>query len=230
VRFHLVAGVVLAASVLLAGCGSERVVWGSPSPVAETTSVTADSAADADAIRAAFERYRSEVLAQNGAAVPALVSPSTIAHYDNVVRLARTAGPEEIAGLGLMDRLMIARLRVDPPPEFATMDGAGLLVYSVDSGMIDAASVEQNSLGEVRVEGDRGYAEMLVDSVPSGVDWEFARVGPDWTFDLVAGFPLINQSLSQVAAESGMTDDEFIFDAVTMVTGRPVDASVFEAP
>jgi hypothetical protein len=227
---HLAAGVLMAA-VLLSGCGTERQVSGSPSPVAETSTIAADPAADIAAIRATFERYRAEVLAGNGAAVPSIVSPSTISHYDRVVQLAQTAGPAEIATAGVMDRLMIARLRVSmPPEELAALDGAGLLVYGVDNGMIDASSVETNSLGEVRVDGDRGYAQMLVDSQPSGVDWEFVRAEPGWTFDLAAGFPLINDTLSQVAAESGMTDDEFIFEAVTMVTGEPVDASIYDAP
>lgn len=218
-------------AVLLAGCGSERQVPGSPTAAAQTgVEVAGDPAADAEAIRATFDRYRSDLLAQNGGGVPAVVSPSTIEHYDQVMNLARTAGPEEIAGTGIMDRVMIARLRVETPPEFASMDGAALLAYGVDEGMIDASSVDGNSLGEIRVEGDRGYAEMLVDGEPSGVDWEFVRVGPQWTFDLAAGFPLINDTLSQIAAESGMTDDEFVFDAVSMVTGRPVDASVYEKP
>jgi hypothetical protein len=227
VRRQLAAALLV--TVLLSGCGTERQVQGSPEPVATTSAI--DPAADVEAIKASFERYRTEVLAGNGAAVPSIVSPSTITHYDEVVRLAQTAGPAEIASAGVMDRLMIARLRVSmSPEELAALDGAGLLVYGVDNGMIDASSVENNSLGEVRVEGDRGFAEMLVDAVPSGVDWEFARAGSDWTFDLAAGFPLINETLSQVAAENGMTDDEFIFEAVTMVTGLPVDASIFNQP
>lgn len=229
-RLHLAAGLLVSAAVLLAGCGSERQVQGTPSPVAETSSV-ADPAADIAAIEATFERYRVEVLAQNGPAVPAVVSPSTIAHYDEVVRLAQTAGPSEVAAAGVMDRLMIARLRVTmTPEELAALDGAGLLVYGVDNGMIDASSVEENSLGAVRVDGDRGYAEMLVDSEPSGVDWEFVRADGDWTFDLAAGFPLINETLTQIAEDAGMTPDEFIFEAVTMITGLPVDASIYDAP
>lgn len=230
VRVHVAAGVLMAA-VLLSGCGTERQVQGAPSPVAETSTTAADPAADIEAIKATFERYRTEVLASNGAAVPAIVSPSTVAHYDQVVRLTQTGGPAEIAAAGVMDRLMVARLRVSmPPAELAALDGSGLLVYAVDNGMIDPSSVETNSLGEVRVDGDRGYAEMLVDSVPSGVDWEFVRAEPGWTFDLAAGFPLINDTLSQVASEAGMTDDEFIFEAVTMVTGEPVDASIYDKP
>ena len=222
---------LVTSAVLIAGCGGDRQVPGNPVAAAGTgTAQSGDPAADIDAIEATFEQYRSELLAQNGAAVPALVSPSTIEHYDYVVDLARTAGPAEIAGTGVMDRVMIARLRVETPPDFASMDGAGLLAYGVDEGMIDASSVDGNSLGEIRVEGDRGYAEMLLDAEPSGVEWEFARVGSEWTFDLAAGFPLVNETLSQIAAEAGMTDDEFVFDAVSMVTGQEVDASVYDKP
>lgn len=217
------------AVVLLTGCASERQLEGSPVSVASTEE-SVDPAADLQAVRSTFEAYREEVGAENGAVVPALVSPSTLAHYDTVVRLSRTAGPSEIAALGTMDRLMIARLRVQEPPGFATMDGAGLLVHAVNEGMIDAAALEGNSLGAVRVEGDRAYAEMLVGGEPTGVDWEFVRDGAGWTFDLAAGFPLINEALTQVAAENGLTEDEFIFEAIEMVTGTPVDASVYEAP
>lgn len=228
-RLHQVAGYLAVAVVLFTGCASERQLEGSPVSAA-STGEPVDPEVDIDAVRSTFESYRAEVAAENGAVVPALVSPSTVAHYDEVVRLARTAGPAEISALGMMDRLMIARLRVQEPPDFAAMDGAGLLVYGVDEGMIDAAALEGNTLGEVRVEGDRAYAQMLVDGEPTGVDWEFVRDGSDWTFDLAAGFPLINEALTQVADENGMTEDEFIFAAVEMVTGTPVDVSVYEAP
>ena len=228
-RLHQVAGYLAVAVVLFTGCASERQLQGSPVSAASTNEPM-DPEADIAAVRSTFEDYRTEVGAGNGAVVPALVSPSTIAHYDEVVRLARTAGPSEISALGMMDRLMIARLRVQEPPDFAAMDGAGLLVYGVDEGMIDAAALEDNTLGEVRVEGDSAYAQMLVDGEPAGVDWEFVRDGSDWTFDLAAGFPLINEALTQVAAENEMTEDEFIFAAIEMVTGTPVDVSVYEAP
>lgn len=229
VRLHQAAGFLVAAAVLLTGCASERQLEGAPVSVASTGEAI-DPAADIDAVRSIFERYRVEVAAENGPAVPPLVSPSTVAHYDEVVRLARTAGPAEISGLGMMDRLMVARMRVQEPPDFATMDGAGLLVYGVNEGMIDASALQGNTLGAVRVEGDRAYAEMLVRNEPTGVDWEFVRGPSGWTFDLAAGFPLINEALTQVAAENGMTEDEFIFQAIEMVTGTPVDASVYDAP
>lgn len=227
-RLHLAAG-FLAMTALLGGCAGERELEGSPVSSASTEEAI-DPAADAEAVRTVFEQYRTEAGAQNGAAVPALISPDTIAHYDQVVHLARTAGPAEVAEAGMMDRLMIARMRVETPPDFDTMDGAGLLVYGVNEGMIDAAALEGNTLGEVRIEGDRAYAPMLVQGEPAGADWEFVRTDGGWTFDLAAGFPLVNEALRQVAVDGDMTEDEFIFTAVEMVTGSPVDASVWDVP
>ncbi|MGW0159287.1 hypothetical protein ACWDUN_08170 [Mycobacterium sp. NPDC003323] len=227
-RLHLAAG-FLAMTALLSGCAGERELDGAPVSPASTEQAV-DPAADAEAVKSVFEQYRVEAGAQNGAAVPALISLATIEHYDTVVNLARTAGPAEVAQAGVMDRLMIARMRVETPPDFDTMDGAGLLSYGVNEGMIDAAALEGNTLGEVRIEGDRAYAPMLVEGEPAGADWEFVRTPAGWTFDLAAGFPLINEALSQVATDGGMTEDEFIFQAVEMVTGTPVDASVWEAP
>ncbi|MDO3401040.1 MULTISPECIES: hypothetical protein [Mycobacteriaceae] len=229
-RLHLAAG-FLALTALLSGCGGDREVQGSPIGSASTAAEpVVDPAADAKAVQSVFDKYRTEAAAQNGAAVPALISPDTIAHYDTVVKLARTAGPAEVATVGMMDRLMIARMRVEVPPDFATMDGTDLLVYGVDEGMIDSDALEGNSIGDVRVDGDRAYAPMLVDGEPAGADWEFVRTDAGWTFDLAAGFPLINEALTQVAADGDMTEDEFIFSVVELVTGTPVDASVWEVP
>lgn len=229
-RLHLAAG-FLALTALLSGCGGDRQVQGSPVGSASTTAEpTVDPEADAKAVQSVFDKYRAEAGAQNGVAVPALISPDTIAHYDTVVNLARTAGPDEIAKAGMMDRLMIARMRVETPPDFDSMNGTDLLVYGIDEGMIDADALEGNSIGEVRVDGDRAYAPMLVDGEPAGADWEFVRTDSGWTFDLAAGFPLINEALTQVAADGDMTEDEFIFSVVEMVTGTPVDASVWETP
>lgn len=233
-RLRTTAGALFAAGILLSGCGgdSEPVnVATSSSVVAQPDAEISSDTADVEAIRSTFERYREVLLAQDGDGVIAVLSPNTVAHYEHVAQLARAAGPEEIAGSPLIDRLMIARLRVEMPPEqLASLTGDGLLRYGVDEGLIDASSVAENGIGDISIDGDRGYGEMLVGSQPAGADWEFVKAGSDWTFDLAAGFPLANEALAATAADAGMTDDEFIFEAVHMVTGLPVDASIYERP
>jgi hypothetical protein len=231
VRLLTLAGMMLSTTLLFTGCSTEdHTATAAPSSAADASS--GDGSAEAErAIADVFERYRSHLLNSNGAAVPALLSPATISHYDGVSELARTAGPQEISSAPIMDRMMIARLRTDMPAEqLKTLTGAELLRYGVDNDMIDSSSVDGAELGDIRVENDRGYAEMISDSVPTGVDWEFARADRGWTLDLAASFPLIDDTLRQAARDAEMTEDEFVLMAVSMVSDNPVDASVFDRP
>jgi hypothetical protein len=231
VRLLTFAGMLISATLLFTGCGTEdRMATASPPSTTDAASGDGGQRAE-DAILAVFEEYRTHLLNENGDAVPALLSPATIGHYDRVANLARTAGPQEISSTGMMDRIMIARLRTDmPPDQLATLTGAELLSYGVDNGMIDSSSVEGNELGDVRVEGDRGYGEIIASSVPTGVDWEFVKADQRWKLDLAATFPLVDDTLRQAAREAGMTDDEFVLTAVSMVTENPVDETVFDKP
>jgi hypothetical protein len=148
-----------------------------------------------------------------------------------LARLATTAGPEELAGKSLVDRFSVARLRVDLPADrLAAMDGRAMLVHGVDQGYIDESSVAENQLGDIRIDGDRGFAQMVVQSRPSDVDYEFVRVGQDWKFDLAATIPLANATFMQTARESGLTEDEFVFELIELTTGTPVDASIYDRP
>jgi hypothetical protein len=104
------------------------------------------------------------------------------------------------------------------------------LVHGVDQGYIDESSVAENQLGDIRIDGERGFAQMVVQSRPSDVDYEFVRVGQDWKFDLAATIPLANSTFMQTARESGLTEDEFVFELIELTTGTPVDASIYDRP
>lgn len=228
-RFRAVAGVIIVTALLVGGCG-DGPPKGSVSPVA-TSSAPTSKADETAAIRATFEEYRRYLQERNGAGVPEVVSPNTVDYYSELARLAATAGPDELAKRSLIDRFTVARLRVDlPADQLAVMDGPGMLRYGVDQGLIDESSVADNRLGDVRIAGDRGFAELVVRSRPAGVDYEFVKIGQDWKFDLVATFPIIDATLSQSARESGLSDDEFVFELIEATTGEPVDASIYDRP
>lgn len=229
-KLRVIAGGLIASVLLVGGCGSDSAPKIAASPVA-TSSEPVSQADDIAAIKALFEEYRRHLLERNGAGIPELVSPNTVDYYGDLARLAATAGPDELARRSLIDRFTVARLRVDKPADqLAAMDGPALLAYGVDQGYIDESSVADNQLGDIRIAGDRGFAQLVVRSKPADVDYEFVRVGPDWKFDLAATFPLANAAFSQSAREGGITDDEFVFEMIELTTGEPVDASIYNRP
>lgn len=229
-RLRSLVPVLVVSMLLVVGCGREEPLREVSSPVA-TSSETASAAADIEAISAAFEEYRQALLAGNGAAVSDLVSPSTVDYYAELVRLAAAAGPDELAGKSLVDRFAVARLRVDlPTHELAAMDGPAMLAYGVDQGYIDPSSVAHNELGDIRIDGDRGYAQLVAQSQPTDVDFEFVRVGDDWKFDLAATMPIANATFAELAREEGLTEDEFVFEMIEILSGERVDASIYDRP
>lgn len=222
--------------VVALGVGTASGLWAvmpEPTETAVTTVVTTtvlDAQADT-AVRSNFESYRAALLAADGAAVPPLVSPATIDYYGELARLAAYAGPNEIAAKPIADRLTVARLRViRTPAELAAMDGPGLLRLGVDEGLIDAESVRDVQLGDVRVDGDRAFAPILIGAEPSPVSFEFVQTGSAWKFDLVPTLAMANEVFSSQASEAGLAEDEFIFVVVELATGQPIDATIFDAP
>lgn len=194
------------------------------------TSTVLDADADA-AVRSNFEQYRAALLAADGAAVPALVSPATIDYYSELARLAAYGGPTEIAARPIADRLTIARLRViRTHDELVALDGPGLLRLGVDEGLIDSASVRDIQLGDIRVDGERAAAQLVIAGEPSPVDFEFVQAGPEWKFDLAPTLVMASDVFGSQAAESGLGEDEFIFQIVELATGTPVDSTIFDAP
>jgi hypothetical protein len=222
-----IAAVIAAAS--LTGCTVRR--EGPPEDTATATEVTADPADDEAAIRDTFEAYRTALLELDGDAVVDLVTYESIGYYGELADLAGTAGPEEIGERAILERTTVALLRVEyPVAELAAYDGAEMLAFSVDEGLVDNGSVVDNELGDVRIVGDQAYAELVVRSVPSGVDFEFKRLGGEWLFNLIPTIRLGNLAVTQAARESGLDENEFIFDLVEVETGVRVDATIFDRP
>jgi hypothetical protein len=230
VRVRIVAGVLIVCVSLVGGCRGAASPTTAASPAA-TTSEPADDAADIEAIRATFEEYRRHLIARNGAAVWDVVSPSTVDYYNELARLVATAGQDELASRPLVDRFTVARFRVDlPADQLAAMDGRAVLAHGVDQGYVDQSSVADARLGDVRIAGDRGFAPLAAGPQPSDVDFEFVRVGEDWKFDLAATMPHANAAFSEMARESGLTEDEFVFEMIEILSGERVDASIYNRP
>jgi hypothetical protein len=210
--------------------------WVVPTPSETTVSTVATSSvldppsADA-AVRSTFERYRQAMLAADGAAVPPLVSPGTIDYYGEMARLAAHGGRDEIGARPIADRLTIARLRViRSHDQLAALDGAGLLRLGVDEGFIDAASVRDIQLGDIRFDGARADAQLIIGNEPGPVTFSFVRAGSEWLFDLVPTLVLANDVFAAQARDEGLSEDDFVFRTVELVTGTTVDGSIFDSP
>lgn len=186
-------------------------------------SVPVDDEAD---VRATFEAYKAAALVGDAQAAVVVLDSTTHAYYGAMVDLALHADRDSVEALNTIDLLMVLSLRhrvsVD---RLRSMDGTKALVYALEKGWIDPSSVRQQTLGTVRVEGDRAYGEMLMYGQPSGVEWAFSMEDGEWKLDLTSLMDLMAAAFDEMVAEAEQDRVTFLFDVLGMLEGtRPTDS------
>lgn len=183
-------------------------------------------------VREAFGRYKDAILEKEGEVAAALISAETLAYYEDMRRLAVTAGPAEIEGQSLGDRLIITLLRHEVGAE--QLDGMSedeVFILAVDRGMVGTEeTISAIDVGEITVEGDTATGVAVSQGQPSGISWEFRREDGAWKIHFVELLELTDIALKQAASQSGLADTAFIFAVVESVSGRPVPADIWEKP
>jgi hypothetical protein len=198
--------------LLLAGCGAE-VPQEESNAKAET------------AIRACFAAYKAAILEGDGEAAAVEVDAATIAYYEKMLELSLDASAEETKRLPLMDRMTVLIVRARVEPELLrTVDGRELFVHAVKSGMVGKSSVIHNELGEVKVSGAHATGEHVSAGQKTRIRWRFHREEGAWRMDILSIFPAATLAFQKTIADSGMTENEFIFRVIAMTGGtEPTD-------
>lgn len=184
-----------------------------------------------DEVRAAFETYRSALLAGDGAAAAAAVSAGTTGYFGEMQELASSAGPEEIGARPMIDRLFVTLVRVRVPrPQLLAMSGVDLLTYGVEEGLVGQETVSAVTLGTITIEGDTADATVVNQGKTTSGRFRFLEEGGAWKVDLLFLLNAADPALRQVAAAAGQDEDEFIFGRVAATTGKPVPPDIWQRP
>ena len=193
--------------------------------VAASAAPSADAQTAPDSVRAAFDRYRSALLAGDGPAAVEAVDPSGVGLYGRHVALALDADSAQVRGLGVADRMAVLSLRHRVPADtLRAFDGAAALAYGVERRWIDGLALRLVTPGDVRVKGDRAW---MGTGAADGSEIPLRRSRGVWRVDLAALAEESGPALLAMAAEAGMTEDEFVAFALETLTGRPVGPDVW---
>ncbi len=187
-------------------------------PADETASIDDGTDSDAEAAEAAFEAYRSAILATDGAAAVELVTPSTIEWYDRLLVASREAGPSELLEtLPILDALSVLSTRISLRADLASIeDGRELFVIGVEQGLI-GDDVQTLEIDRYRI--DPLDALGYVDDVPA---IRLERRDADWLVDLTHIGRLIEESGEEsfiAGITGGSTDRQELFEGVAFIRG-----------
>ncbi len=180
------------------------------------------------AVRAAFDRYRQALIAKDGPAAVAAVDSKTIAYYDRLLALARTADAKKLRAENLMTRVTVLRLRHDVPPEqLKKMTGKTLLAHAVESGWVSQATAENSELTDVKITGSRAEAGLVANGRVNPTRFGFRKEGGAWRFDLTSIFAAAESAFTAFHQQSGQDEDAFVLGLVEQLSGRKPTADVW---
>lgn len=108
-----------------------------------------------ESVSESFNNYKSAILNDKGGEAVKYIDSRTIKYYSEILELVKNAASIKINSLSLLDKLMVFSIRHRTSKEdILSFDGMGLLVYSIESGMVGKTSVANNSIGEVTIDKD----------------------------------------------------------------------------
>ncbi|CAL9419998.1 hypothetical protein SUDANB95_01826 [Actinosynnema sp. ALI-1.44] len=103
----------LLAALLLGGCGGTATTATPASTTSTPVSASVDEAAEQEAVRKAFEDYRTAVRAKDGKAAVEVVSGEVLSWYVEMKELALKATPERLGRLGFSTHVLVYGIRAE---------------------------------------------------------------------------------------------------------------------
>lgn len=180
-------------------------------------------------VRKSFDAYKKAILNDRGEEAVKYVDSRTVKYYDDMARLVKNADSASVAGLSLMDRLMIFSIRHRATQEeIPGFDGRKLLVYAIQNGMVGKNSVAGNEIGEVTIQGDFAKGQFIYQKEPVPFYFEFYKEELLWKIDLTALFPLSAVAFQKMVKDSGQEENEYLFFLLEMLTGRKPGPEIWQ--
>ena len=185
---------------------------------------------EARAIQAAFSTYKDALLQGDGEKAADAVSARTIAFYDGILTHVLNTPRAKLAELDFISKFMVLRIRHEfTRTQISQMTGRQLLMIGVDKGWISKSTVANiEQLVEIKVASSKSTASMPI--APGIPAFNFLKESGQWKLDLAGSFALANDAMKHEITRSGMTEEQFILQALSMLSGKKVDERIFSPP
>lgn len=179
-------------------------------------------------VKACFQEYKSAILEDRGADAAEVVSKSTIEYYETMLGIALNADSAVVDGLGITDKVTVFTIRHKiPKSDVSDLDGKGFFIYAINTGMVGKNTVINIGIGTVNVDNNFATGQLVTSGQESPMYFQFEKEN-GWKLDITSLFTASNTVLSQMVANSGMNQNDFLFQIMQSLTGRYPDESIWQ--
>ena len=180
-------------------------------------------------VQQSFDNYKTAILNDKGNEAVKYVDSRTIAYYEQMLELVKTADSSKIETLSILDKLMVFSIRHRTPKEtILGFDGKSLLVYAIESGMVGKNSVANNSIGDVIVEGNFAKGQFIANGQKAPFYFHFYKEEGQWKIDLTSLFPVTTMAFKKMADDSGENQNEYLFSLLEILTGKKPGQEIWQ--
>ena len=188
-------------------------------------------ARDVSAVRSAFAAYKIAISNGHGEETAALLTASTVAHYDELRELALYGTRDALAPLSSMDLLNVLMLRHQIPVaqlrKFAS--GRPLIANLIDRGWIGSGEVESLTIVAIRINGDDAIVDLKTPTEAT-LDYRFHRESKAWKMDLARVIQFGSAQWDAEAKRAGSSIEDYLIQRLSAGEYGVVDASIWNPP
>src|SRR6266542_1557343 len=184
---------------------------------------------DAKDIKDCFAGYKSSILENKGDEAIKWVDKNTLNYYGKMLQLAISADSKTVSNLGILDKMTVLTVRHRiPKEEVLKMKGNSFFTYAINSGMVGKNSVMTLEIGDIEISGNLAKGQLVVNGQKAPLYFQFNKENDKWKIDITSIFPASIIGLKQVIKNNGLTENEFILNALRGLTGKEADVSIWK--
>lgn len=175
-------------------------------------------AQEEEKVKKCFQEYKEAVLSEDANTALALISSKTTDYYREIIKLALHADKDVLDRRSLTDKITVMRIRMSmTEADLKGMDGKKFFLYGIKEGLVDKKGMQNVDMGEVDVEGKMAKGAFVINGQTAPYYFKFDKENNQWKFDLTALFEITNQGLASVIEQTGITENEFLMEALSAI-------------
>ncbi|MBS0197850.1 MAG: hypothetical protein JSR77_13930 [Planctomycetes bacterium] len=157
-----------------------------------------------------------------------LLAPASIAYYDRLLGIARTANREQVEALRPTERLEVLKMRqFATRPELAAFDASSYIRFIVSRGVW--AGGEKPRISNVKVRGDTATANIRDEKgKATHHKFDFVKVDGMWKIDWNRSDDMWDEYIEKDARRERMSVNNLLFFIIEEESEMPVKADIWE--
>jgi hypothetical protein len=180
---------------------------------------------DVAEIRNVYGAYMKALQHGDGARAAELADARTVEYYRGILDLARHADSTKVAGLDLLDRILVLGLRANSDrKELRHMEVREAMMIGSGSAMIGQDEMARMDLGTVSIEGDHASAPLTMYGFPLPASFHFNRENGQWKVDVTELFSFSRMAFEELARQGEGTDTAWIMELIGEPRGGSLDS------